>query len=325
MKKALTFALSALLLAGCSQDDGVMNTTGEEVKMSFSVQTGDGAQTRAYGNGENIDQLVCAVYEKTGEDTYTFIKQEEGTQQTEVATDFKYEPVLLKGHTYKVVFWAMDQEAGYNLGDPGLTNITFPTFIAANADNMDVFTGHSEDATAGEAQPQTVKLSRPFGQLNFATTADDIASVKSLVEAADDATLTTSVEVSAGVMTAYNALTQQGTYSTEAITFTPAAIPTPTEPITVGNTEYVWLSTNFLKTEQTVTCTLKLFVNDKEANSLTVNQVPVYANTRTNIYGRLMTGEIKYNVGLNKGFTTPDTDDTDIDPDNWPASDNTGN
>lgn len=320
MKKALTFALSALLLAGCSQDDGVMNTTGEEVKMSFSVQTGNGAQTRAnYGIGENIDKLVCAVYEKTGEDTYTFIKQEEGEQQTTGATDFIYEPVLLKGHSYKVVFWAMGQDAGYTVND-GLTNITFPTSIAANADNMDVFTGHSADATAGEDQPQTVTLSRPFGQLNFATTADDIASVKSLVKAADDATLTTSVEVSAGVMTAYNALTKEGTYSAEAITFTTAAIPT--ENITVGGTGYEWLSTNFLMTNQTVTCTLKLFVNEKEANSLTVNQVPVKANTRTNIYGRLMTGEIKYDVTLDKGFTTPDTD---IDPDNWPASDNTGN
>lgn len=319
-EKALTFALSALLLAGCSQDDGVMNTTGEEVKMSFSIQTGNGAQTRAnYGIGENIDKLVCAVYEKTGEDTYTFIKQEEGTQQTAGATDFIYEPVLLKGHTYKVVFWAMDKEAGYTVND-GLTNITFPTSIAANADNMDVFTGHSTDATAGEAQPQTVTLSRPFGQLNFATTAEDIASVKSLVKATDDATLTTSVEVSAGVMTAYNALTKEGTYSAETITFTTADIPT--EKITVGGIEYEWLSTNFLMTNQTVACTLKLFVNGAEANSLTVNQVPVKANTRTNIYGRLMTGEIKYDVTLDKGFTTPDTD---IDPDNWPASDNTGN
>jgi len=121
-------------------------------------------------------------------------------------------------------------------------------------------------------------------------------------------------------MTAYNALTQQGTYSAEAITFTTAAIPT--EDITVGGTGYKWLSTNFLMTNQIVTCTLKLFVNGTEANSLTVNQVPVKANTRTNIYGRLMTGEIKYNVTLEEEFTTPDTD---IDPDNWPASDNTGN
>lgn len=320
MKKALTFALSALLLAGCSQDDGVMNTTGEEVKMSFSVQTGNGAQTRAnYGIGENIDQLLCAVYEKTGENTYTFVKQEEGTQQTEGAADFIYEPVLLKGHTYKVVFWAMDKDAGYNVNNE-LTDIKFPTAISANADNMDVFTGHSVDATAGSAQPQTVKLTRPFGQLNFATTAEDLASVRELLSATDEVKLTTSVEVSAGVMTAYDAFNQNGTYSTGSITFTTAAIPT--EKITVADTEYEWLSTNFLMTNQTVTCTLKLFVNEKEANSLTVNQVPVKANTRTNIYGRLMTGVIKYNVSLDKGFTTPDTD---IDPDNWPLVNNTEN
>lgn len=303
MKKTLTVALSALLLAGCSQDDGVMNTTGEEVKMSFTVQTGNGAQTRAnnYGIGENIDQLVCAVYEKTGENTYTFIKQEEGTQQTSGANDFKYEPVLLKGHTYKVVFWAMDKEAGYNVGTDGLRNIQFPASLSANNDALDVFTGHSADAVAGTGEPQTVSLSRPFGQLNFATTAEDIAAVLALVGAGEGAKLTASVEVKGQMATGYDALNGVFSYGeSTTTTFTAAVLPDDT------NDTYNWLSTNYLMTDGVSECTIRLYVNDEEANSLTVQNVPVKANTRTNIYGRLLTGKIEYNISCTEDFAPSD-------------------
>lgn len=320
------FALSALLLAGCSQEESVMtHIQDEEVKMAFTVQAGAEAQTRAtanYGIGANIDQLVCAVYERgegegEGENaTYTFIKQEYGTQQTSGATDFKYEPVLLKGHTYKVVFWAMNKDAGYTLGTDGLTSITFPTTLSANNDALDVFTGHSKDVVAGTGEAQTVSLTRPFGQLNFATTEQDLTDVLALVKAGENATLTTSVEVTGQVATGYNALTQTFSYGTEntTTTFSAAAVPNVTYTTGQENKEeqvtYNWLSTNFLMTSGNVTCTIRLYVgegeNQEEANSLTVQQVPIKANTRTNVYGRLFTGTIAYNVSCTEDFAGED-------------------
>lgn len=299
-KQTIAFALGAFLLAGCSQDETLMGTENEEAKLSFTVQTGAAVQTRAnYGIGENIDQLLCAVYEKTGENTYTFVKQEEGTQQTSGATDFKYEPVLLKGHTYKVVFLALDKDAGYTANE-GLTSITFPTTLTSNADNMDIFTGHSVDATVGVSDGnQTVRLSRPFGQLNFATTEQDITDVLALVNASSGATLTTSVEVTGQVAKAYDALNGTFTYGENSTTTTFAAAPLPEDT----NTNYNWLSTNYLMTNALVTCTLHLYVNGTEANSLTVSNVPVKAKTRTNIYGRLLTGDVSYTVGCDNSFT----------------------
>lgn len=314
-KKIFAFALGALLLAACSQDEALMGAQSEEeVTVRYAVSLDRNSQTRAdftMGSGTKVDKLYCAVYEKGGTDeapTYDFIKNETVGVNGSGATVFTYEPVLLKGHTYVIAFWAM-KEGAYTLSDD-LQTISIPASTAGNNDGMDAFTATDEVTVPSNIPTKTVNLSRPFGQVNFFTTATDLADALALAKVAATATVTSSVTVGVNnIPTAYNALTGEVTRSTSAGTYTFTATDVPTGEYTIEGVAYIPLATNYALPageSSITTCTLKVLADGKEVNSLSINNFPIHANKRTNVYGQLLTGTQKYSVSVNDEFTTPD-------------------
>lgn len=316
-EKTIAFALSALLLAACSQDDSVMsyNESEEEVTVRYAVSLDQNGQTRAadftMGNGTKVDKLYCAVYEKGGTDeapTYEFIKNETVGVNGSGATVFTYDPVLLKGHTYKIAFWAM-KEGAYTVSDD-LQTISIPTSTAGNNDGMDAFTVTDEVTVPSGVPTKTVSLARPFGQVNFFTTATDLEDALALAKVEPTATVTSKVTVGINnIPTAYNALTGEVTRSTSAGTYTFTAAAIPTGEYTIGGETYIPLATNYALPagESSITsCTLEVMAGGKAVNSLSIDNFPIQANKRTNVYGQLLTGTQAYSVSVSEGFTTPD-------------------
>ena len=99
-----------------------------------------------------------------------------------------------------------------------------------------------------------------------------------------------------------------------------ASIPTEAENIKANNTEYIVLATTYLFPGETTTCYLNVYAasNEEETDKTLVNQtdwiltysnVPLLDNTRTNIIGQLLTGNVPYTITLSTGFTgTVDSD-----------------
>lgn len=307
MKQLLnTLSIVALLgLGACSQAESPLDGSNEEVKVTFTAQLPQQAATRATGDGSGVDTLYCAVYQKTGESTYTFIKGEEGIKAD---NGFTYEPILLKNQTYKVAFWAM-KSGSYTIDkNDNLQNIAISS--TCNSDTADAFTGVSNDVVAGGTEPIAVELKRPFAQLNFFTTASDIANAKTLASLGEDATLQSTISLSSTeeiFYTAYNAWLQEGTgAATKSIECTTATNATLSEE-TISSETYKNLGYTYvlpIGDSELAKATLKVSSANKEVTYLEVNNVPLKRNQRTNVYGTLLTGTVKYTVSVSADWTT---------------------
>ena len=279
--------LVALCLAACSQEENLLPEQGEEVTMTFTASLPRQAVTRAEEEQQPAaDSLVVGIYEKNG-DNYKLVKTD---GQTITSNSFNYEAVLLKGTTYRIVFWAYNKEtegatAPYDLAD--LTKIT----LNSKATNYDAFTAYT-DATGGSTENHTsVTLTRPVAQVNIATSAEDYKAAESLGHTPTQATLTLS-----SCPKTFNALTGEVSETTK-LSFT-ALITAPSKDATTVPfvTGYTFAKT----TAEEIDC--KLDVTDGTDTFFTGEyKVKAQANYRTNISGQVMTGKVNYTVSLPTG------------------------
>ncbi|MCI5980704.1 MAG: hypothetical protein MRZ38_07485, partial [Muribaculaceae bacterium] len=287
MKKFLFFsALAALLLstAACSSDEPAAQ--GDDT-VTFTVNLQNGNDSRAISDGTKAVNLTAFAYkdgQKVQQQTATF----SGLKAT---VTFK----LVKGVKYDFSFWAQSPEAKcYTLSEDGKkVNIDY-TQAASNVDNDDAFYGVKKDVTVGKsASDETVTIYRPFAQLNYGDNLDDYAAAKA---AGTEVTKTlVTVEKAANVLD----LTTGQASGDVAVTYALAPVPSENKDLVVDGTNYKWLAMNYLlvpgqvrmadtkiTTESgLVTTTLAVYAGDTEVNKMSVANVPVQSNHRTNILG----------------------------------------
>ena len=307
MKKFLFFsALAALLLstAACSSDEPAAQ--GDDT-VTFTVNLQNGNDSRAISDGTKAVNLTAFAYkdgQKVQQQTATF----SGLKAT---VTFK----LVKGVKYDFSFWAQSPEAKcYTLSADGTkVNIDY-TQAASNVDNDDAFYGVKKDVTVGTASDETVTIYRPFAQLNYGDNLDDYEAAK---EAGTEVTQTlVTVKNAANVLD----LTTGQASGDVAVTYALAPVPSESKELTVDRTNYKWLAMNYLlvpgqvrmaDTQITtesglVTTTLAVYAGETKVNEMSVDNVPVQSNHRTNILGNLLTDKVNFNVVIDPVFDNPD-------------------
>ena len=290
MKKILFLgAMAAMLLGTTSCSSDMEPSMGGEVPVSFAIDLGDGIDSRTISDGLKANQLKFAVFENNQEIT--------GLAQTVAVADKKatINTKLVKGHTYKFVFWAQNSAcAAYNTTDMSAIKVDYAA--NCNDETRDAFY-KMDSFTVTEAFEKTEVLTRPFAQINFL--ADDAAGVVGVDAYQSKVTVT-------GVPTTLNTLDGTVAGSTD-VTFALATIPNET---LAGYETYKYVAMNYIlaATDKEVKNEVVLTVNDgtQDVNTVTVANCPVQRNYRTNIFGSLFTVDGKFNVVIDPIYNTPD-------------------
>jgi hypothetical protein len=282
--------IAAVLLAGaCSK--AVVEQEGSAVTLDYTVSVTEAA-TKALGDGTNVDKLAYAVYDgETCVKTAVINEQQDGK--------FAFQPVLYYGKTYTVAMFAY-KDGAYNVSD--LKAIT----KSANDETADAFThtetvmidhngdlyingSKSDDQTSDHA----VTLTRPVAQLAVATEVFD--------EMAEAGAAKIQVELSAP--STYNAVLSAPSTTSATANYTSTVAELGT--IEVSGKTYTVVSCNYLLPTDTQTVTVKVLkADDTVIRTITLYNVPLVANKKTQIYGNLVKGELTFNVSINNGFKT---------------------
>ena len=280
--------IAAVLLAGaCSK--AVVEQEGSAVTLDYTVSVTEAA-TKALGDGTNVDKMAYAVYDgETCVKTAVIDEQEEGK--------FAFQPVLFYGKTYTVAMFAYE-DCAYNVSDlKAITKSANDETADAFAHTETVMIDHNGDLyiNGSKSDDQTsdhaVTLTRPVAQLAVATEVFD--------EMAQAGASKIQVELSAP--STYNAVLSEATTPvTSNYTSTVAELGT----IEVSGKTYTVVLCNYLLPTDTQTVTVKVLkADDTVIRTITLDNVPLVANKKTQIYGNLVKGELTFNVSINNGFT----------------------
>ena len=298
-----SLALVAMMFAGtsCSSEE-VAPVTGESA-VTLSITLPDGIQSRAFGDGTTAQKLQMLVL-----DGETALPVFTGADPTVLSTDINLtKQVTLRlaaGKTYKVVCWAAAEGAPYTF-DPATRTVTANYEGALTSDEkLDAFYAVQEITVQGNTT-ETIKLYRPFAQLNIGT--DDLAAAR----AAGFDAKTVSVKVPT-----YKSLNLV-TGAVEA--GDPVAVPFGEGDLPTGETfpkaGYDYLSMNYLlmsADKQLVDLEFTVKAANGSKRTIPVTAVPVQRNYRTNIYGSLLTNSVNINVEIIPDFEKPDYEMDDV-------------
>ncbi len=308
------FAAAGMLLAtSCQNDELDTVQAGNEAKVTFSLGVEGGVQTRAISDGLTAKKLIYAVYDADGQLLNVVGSDNNGQFVDENAfenglTD-EVMITLAKGQTYTVLFWAQNG-ACTAYGTDDLTNVAIDYAGINNDETRDAFIAAVPFSVTGD-NTVSVTLKRPFAQLNVGVTkADWEAAV------ASDVTVTESSVYIKNAGTAINLLSGKVTGSEDVeIKYTKSAIPSEWLEVNLDDQtaidaekeQFHWLSMSYIlvndgsedgKSKVTLADVDFTFYSNREPIVLDegLNNVPVQRNWRTNILGKLLTGDVTFNI-----------------------------
>ena len=294
--------LMALALTACQKEE----FRGNEAEGIYTFEvSADNIATKATidgdGNGTAVNRFIMEVYlVKPTELVLLDRKVQAPTADSPKSTSFNL--TLIKDQEYKVLFWA--DKGTDTMGDlyykttDNLQNVSFlDDARKGNNDALDAFS-KMEVITREESKvgfSKSVQLTRPFGQVNFITT--DIPAINNL--SGGSQFLPTHVKVSYTTCTGFNVLTQTGTGS-EDIEYT-APVYSAMDPATnpakyTLSMDYMLTATSERETRNVVKLTA--LANGYELTTVEVANYPVQRNYRTNIIGKILTGDVTFNITI---------------------------
>lgn len=299
MKKLnyLLLGLAGLTLASCSNDDLQAPADGT---YQITVNLPADMATRAIGDNPTDQTLSYTLFQVNSDETTSVVEEKTGVSLTNNQATINLP--LVKGYSYKITFFAQSSSSSqvysYNTQTSEVTvaydKMTYGTGV--DADAYDCFSGNLSLNEVGGAISESVTLERPVAQINWGTTDLEATAVTSVFD--DD--LVTSLSLSA--FTTLDILTGK-LDGTTTVTFPATAVPTgQTYPISGYNylaMQYVLAQNN----GQSGTYDLTLTASKSDDTSVTpvevkVNNAPLQANYRTNIYGALLTDQANITVSL---------------------------
>lgn len=299
MKKLIYLLLAMpLLFTSCSKDEKMASE--ETVQVSFSTELPKRIGTRAGTTDLNVNKVVCAVFED-GEEIST-LREVITIQEGE---DIVFAPRLIKGRTYDVVFWAM-KDKNYNVND--MTAITRASETTAAESDFDAFTESVEVEVTG-SKSETVTLKRPLAQLNLGVTLDDWNAVAS--EETFGMKPTKMIITLTGKDT-FNALTGATTGEDKEVTYT---LDVSGEDLVAGDETYKSIAMCYVYPDagqENIDITYTIYGQDNDVirEDVTIQNIPLENNYRTNVVGGLLTGTITYTITFEKDFNTTENNAT---------------
>ena len=274
--------------------------------VTFEVSVPEGVATRSYtADGSNVNDLVYAVYSTeatTLEDAqngplkfFYAVNETTGTSFSDGKSVVSLE--LLNNQNYLILFWAQSNDAWVSAqgSDIDLLHVTYPSSMSANNMHLEAFSGVAFIQNVKGARKETVKLTRPFAQINLATTMPE----------AFTATLSQSSMTVTDAPAYFDVKKQSASVETtkEPLSFTAANVP----DADFGKVGYEYAGANYIfaGAENTVNVEYKIYTSHGVVNN-EVPSVPVQKNYRTNIIGNLLTSTAGYTVELDNRWGTPD-------------------
>lgn len=299
--KYFAAAAMALLALGCSKEQTAEVPDGQLVDVTFTAALPGEMATKAIGDGMTAKNLYVSVYENDAEKTKLEL------DKTATFTDLKTQVTfsLVKGKTYNFVFWAQAAEgAPYDVTDLKNIKISYEG-AEANDEKRDAFYATRKELKVNGALTETIKLYRPFAQVNFGT-ADYDAAVAAGVKPVK------SVFTATDVATVFDTFEAEGKEAKDVVTFTESALPGETLVTKAG--DYKWMTMNYIlpmgkQDAKHISNVTAEFIPE---TGITVKasspQTPVQNNYRTNILGNLLTSQVIFNIEIVPIFNEPDND-----------------
>ena len=315
------FAAACMLLAtSCSKEEQGVVQSGNEAQVTFSLAADGRIATRAISDGTGADLLYYAIFDADDKLITTISGSTNGLLKKENAfpnaskTD-EVEVTLAKGQEYTAVFWAQDASCdAYTVtAETDGLKVAVDYEGDNNDETRDAFFKAETFKVTGNANIDVV-LKRPFAQINVGVTkADWDAAVASGV------TITESKVVIKNAATSINLL--DGTVSgKQVVEYDFAAIPTDPATLEVDvdrngtideNEKYKYLSMCYILTDNgaektTLEADGLQFTFKSGGEDIVFDEglhaVPVQRNWRTNIIGKLLTGDIQFNIVIDEIF-----------------------
>ena len=296
MKKLIYLLLAMpLLFTSCSKDEGMASE--ETVQVSFSTELPKRIGTRASATVLNVNKVVCAVFE--GGEEISALRKVITIQEGE---DIVFAPRLIKGRTYDVVFWAMKDD-NYNVDD--MKTITRASVATATESDFDAFTESVEVEVTG-SKSETITLKRPFAQLNLGVTTEDWIAVETLGMTPQK------IDIKVTGKDTFNALTGAATGEEKELTYT---LGVSGEDLEAGSEIYKSIAMCYVypdagQENKKITYTIYDQKNDVIRENVTIQNIPLENNYRTNVVGGLLTGTITYTITFEKDFNTTENNET---------------
>jgi len=312
MKKSIFSCISVLALllmaTACTSEDELI-ATGDELNVSFTASLDQFIDSRAISDGSMVDRLTFIAYDENGNEIA-------GLRQTDVPVSggkATVETRVVKGHRYTFAFWAQNSTCtAYSFTDNMKSlkvDYDSENGMHANDESRDAFYAVNTDfAQVPVTEPfeKTVILHRPFAQLNFGTTDDDMVAAAKMAQPTGSR-----ITIEGGVCSTLNLLSgvASGAQPIEL-----DAGPFLEERLVADGQDYFYLSMNYLlvntgKSNITdINMTTVMNRNNKEfTHELEIDELPVQRNYRTNVVGRLITREVDFNIIIDNSFTADES------------------
>lgn len=299
--KYLAAAALTLLAVSCNKEQVTEVPDGQMVDVTFMAALPGEMATKAIGDGQTAKTLYVSVYEN--DDAKTKLELDKTATFTDLKTQVTFS--LVKGKTYNFVFWAQAAEgAPYDVTDLKNIKISYEG-AEANDEKRDAFYATRKELKVNGALTETIKLYRPFAQVNFGT-ADYDAAVAAGVKPVK------SVFTATDVATIFDTFEAEGKEAKDVVTFTESALPGETLVTKAG--DYKWMTMNYIlpmgkQDAKHISNVTAEFIPE---TGITVKasspQTPVQNNYRTNILGNLLTSQVIFNIEIVPIFNEPDND-----------------
>ena len=272
------------------------------VDATFSVSIGQ--KTKAFADGSKVDKLYVGIYALGENNSFTWVADNSDSPASVSGgkATVTFNGKIVKGLSYKVVFWAQKEGAPYII-DWSKTVKTGPVVKAltegnANDESRDAFYGvYDTGVVTGNIDQKSIVLKRPFAQINLLVPKDNIteqsASVSSSMNIAQAPTV---------LNLATSATSLPADWSLSA-----ASIDEPAFGSYASTHKY--MAMNYVLVDQSDTPSLydlkvSVLAGVQSCNDLSIPNVPLKANTRTNIIGSIFEDklDLTISVGINSGF-----------------------
>ena len=310
------FAAAGMLFAtSCSNDELDVVQSGNEAQVTFSLAAEGGIATRAISDGTGAKKLVYAVYNASGELIETIANTDVNGQIVDNSAfdnglTENVTITLAKGQQYTVAFWAQNPNCtAYTTTD--LKNVTIDYAGLNNDETRDAFFKAETFTVTGNTEIDVV-LKRPFAQINVGVYQTDWDAAKaSGIEIEKSKVTIENAATSINLLTGEVGGEQTVEYGFDII---PAQFATP-ETLDVdldkdGTKEnYVYLSMSYILANDETTGYAKTALEDLDftfapisGNNINfsegLNAIPVQRNWRTNIIGKILTGDVTFNITI---------------------------
>lgn len=283
-------------LASCASDEpGVMKDNDGNVSFLISLPT---MATRAFGDTTICDQLTYTIYDS---DDKVVISDTTISAFGKGVTEDNLKIQLVKNQTYRAVFYANNSKSTFAEYDNGNLTVNYDS-LKVNSEVDDAFYRSVEFVVDGTMK--TVKLYRPFAQVNIGTNDLDSQAVQHIIN-----NITTTLSVKEGLYTKFNLkdstlVTTSNVDKTLNFSVTGAKKNDDFPVENYDNLLSVYLLVPNARSVINASCSIDNA--GLEINQIALDATPVQLNYRTNIYGTLLTSKQDINLIIEPAFKTPD-------------------